>query len=125
MLAGALASLVVGEFASMMVYIVHLLTADSVLTVMTKYTTRAETIMAVFTVMTDTVIAMTLVFLLRRRRNKAGFITTRSVLNRLMQYVVGTSLITVFVASLALACNLRWTSSFSYAVLDLPIPKCK
>ena len=124
-MAGALAALVVGEFASMMVYIANILHADFFTVLAAKYTVRVGAIMAISNVMTDTSLAITLVVLLRRRRKDIEFTTTSSVLKRLIQYVVGTSLVTVFVASLALACNTRWPNSFSYVALDFLAPKCK
>ena len=120
---GVLILLVAGEFTSIMVYTVHLFKIEFITEMAASYALTLEKSMNVLCLVTDSVLAATLIVLLHRRRS--AFSTTVSVVKRLTQFIIGTSLITVCLAIMALACNLAWPYSFSYVALDLVVAKCE
>lgn len=122
-LTGALSLLVAGEFTSIMIYSVHLFKSEFITELATTYALGVEKSMNVLCLVADSSLAASLIALLHRR--KSAFDTTNSVVKRVTQFIIGTSLITVGFAIMALACNLAWPYSFSYIALDLLVAKCE
>ena len=123
LLTGALILLVIGEFASIMVYTVHLFEIELITEMAESYALNLEKTTNVLCLVTDSILAVTLIVLLHRRRS--AFSTTISVVKRLTQLTIGTSLITAWVSIMALVCNFVWPYSFSYVALALVVAKCE
>ena len=122
--AGLLIALVVSEFAAMMLCLIYIFKVVHVTDSGTGFVLNfgAEVTLATFNLVADLSLATTLVVLLRRRRTE--FITTASIMDRITQYTIGTSLITVCLAALALACSF-FENNFPFLAIVFLIPKCE
>ena len=120
---GFLIILISAEFATMMVYIVYIFHVTYFVQFTTSYALGVQRAMAIINLLTDSSLAVTLVILLHHRRMELT--NTASIVDRLTQYIIGTSLITVCISFLALACSYAWPVSFSYLALDLLSSKCQ
>ena len=120
---GLLILLVAGEFSSIMVYSAYLFRITFVTSLATHYALTIQKTMNVLTAVTDTVLAASLVVLLHR--GQSAFKSTASVVHRLTQFIIGTSVITVCVAFASLTCTFVWPDSFSFLAFDLLVAKCE
>ena len=123
MMAGILAVLVLCEFASMIVASASIIESTYWVELKLHHCYEAGKAMGFLTVLTDSLLAATLVVLLHRRRT--AFPCTISIVNRLTQYAIGTSLVTVCVTSLALVCTFEWPISLAIIALVLLTPTCE
>ena len=123
LLTGALGLLVVGEFTSIMIYSVHLFKITFVTDLASHYALNLQRSMNILSLIADTALATTLIVLLHRRRSAFG--NTTSVINRLTQFIIGTSLVTVVLASVSLACTFAFPQTFTYITLEFIGAKCK
>ena len=82
---------------------------------------RIELAMTGVAVFTDTLLAVILIWLLRKARS--GFRRSDSVVNRLVMYIVGSSLITAICVVAALISAAVAPHALVYLLFDLVIPK--
>ena len=122
LLSGSLQILVACEFASLMVLIAYIFHADFFAEFNTSYFRKAQWVIDSLMLVTDTTLAMTLVVLIYRKQS--GFSATSSVLHHLIQYVIGTSLLTFGFTAAALICSIVWPLSLSFIALDFLGSKC-
>ena len=78
-------------------------------------------IVTVLTAAVDTLLAITLVILLRRRKNE--FAWTNTLINRIMAYVVGTGAITAALAIAAVITSITNPSNFVFMSILEVLPK--
>ena len=90
LLAAILFLLIAGEFAASVIYFVQLYHIEAA-TDLAEFVATIKAMTSV-TLVTDTALAFTLVFLLQRR--KTEFERTDSIINKIMVYSIGTGLIT-------------------------------
>lgn len=119
LLVACLMVLSTGKFAADIVYFAQLYHITSNLQI-TQYLTTAKALLAVI-MFADTILAVTLVVLLRRR--KSGFNRTDSLFNRIMGYTIGTGLISGAWAFVGFLAAFLWPSLYIYVLVMEVIPK--
>ena len=118
-----MATLIACEFASMMVLIGYMFHVDIFTDLDTSFFREIQWTVDAFVLMTDSAVAMTLVVLIYRMQS--GFKATTSITNRLIQYVIGTTLITFCISIAATACSIASPLSVSWLALDLLNTRCE
>ena len=112
---------VLGQFAATMTYFGQM----NPLTEVVQFRTIIKTYLALnaIIVFTDTFIAVTLICLLLRR--PAAFKRTKSIINKLVVYTVGTSLVTTVWGLAGLIGAIAAPDSFMYLFMDIVFCKCE
>ena len=115
--------LVLAEFISGITYYVDLLPLD----IFTQPEHRATALHSLFVATSlatsvDTVVALSIVVLLHRRRSEIPFSRTSSIIDRIMMYTVGTGLITAAFALAGLVTSIVM-QNFVYVLLLEMLPK--
>ena len=116
-----LSIVVLGQFAAAMVEYVEEFRTKS----FTGQTTSLPSIEALFatTVFSDTVIAITLVVLLLRRKSESPFSKTSTMIHRIMAFCIGTGLITGAFGLIGLVLSITLPSNLGYMGIGEIMPK--
>ncbi|KAL5478277.1 hypothetical protein ACEPAI_2461 [Sanghuangporus weigelae] len=118
-LAGVLSAAVLAQFSLTLTYYGQVINLNRIAQLDDAiHTELAMTGVAVFT---DTLLAVVLIWLLRKARS--GFRRSDSIVNRLVMYIVGSSLVTAMCVIVALISAAVAPHSFIYLLADLVIPK--
>ena len=118
---GGLAFLVIAQLVVTVVYISKTRSFQHLeqLVTIVKY----ERAMNVIVLITDTAIALVLIYLLWNRRS--GFKKTESIIKRLVAFTIGTGLITSIMAIVAFVAAEALPNSFIYLLIDFCMAKRK
>ena len=118
-LTGSLAFLVFAQLVITAVYISKTRTFQHLEQLVTIV--RYERAMNVIVLITDTAIALVLIYLLWNRRS--GFKKTESIIKRLVAFTIGTGLITSIMAIVAFVAAEALPNSFIYLLIDFCMAK--
>ncbi|KAL5524130.1 hypothetical protein ACEPAG_8303 [Sanghuangporus baumii] len=116
---GGLGFLVAAQLISTVVYISKTRSLQHLAQLVTIV--RYERAMNVIVLITDTAIALVLIYLLWSRRS--GFKKTESIINRLVAFTIGTGLITSIMAIVAFVAAETLPNSFIYLLIDFCMAK--
>ena len=125
-LAGSLLILVVSELICFMIYYSKLLSIEDF--IQSKHTTLTKQYLSAVSALiacVDTALASSIAILLHRhrRKSKALFSRTRSIIDRIMIYTVGSGIVTATFAVAGFITSLTMPKNFVYIMLLHMLPK--
>ncbi|OCB90410.1 hypothetical protein A7U60_g2421 [Sanghuangporus baumii] len=110
---------ILGQFTATIIYTIRLFSFSQVLQVVEAV--HVELAMNCIMAFTDTMLALVLIYLLRKGRS--GIKTTDSIINRLIIYTVGSGLAMALCMIAALIAAQAAPNSFIYLVIDESLPR--